>query len=66
LREASSQQHALQPAGREKEKRATKGDDIRGVVTGIERKSAREFVILTVRLFFFLWGAFDANDEWTM
>jgi 3-phosphoinositide dependent protein kinase-1 len=56
LREASSQQHALQPAGREKEKRATKGDDIRGVVTGIERKSAREFVILTVRLFFFSLG----------
>ncbi|KAI0301076.1 hypothetical protein B0F90DRAFT_1721495, partial [Multifurca ochricompacta] len=31
-----------------REKRA-KGDEVRGMVTGVERKSAKEFVVLTVR-----------------
>jgi 3-phosphoinositide dependent protein kinase-1 len=50
LREAQ-QGHAVHPAGREKR---PKGEEVRGTVTGIERKSVREFVILTVRLFFCL------------
>ena len=44
LREAQ-QGHVLL-AGREKR---PKGEEIRGMVTGVDRKSARQFVILTVR-----------------
>ena len=32
-----------------REKRA-KGDEVRGMITGVERKSAKEFVVLTVRV----------------
>ena len=32
-----------------REKRA-KGDEARGMITGVERKSAKEFVVLTVRI----------------
>ena len=45
LRDA--QQWLAQSAGRDK--RA----EVRGTVTGIERKGAKEFVVLTVRTFFF-------------
>lgn len=48
-------------SGRVSEKRS-KGDEARGRVTGVERKGAREFVVLTVRFsspsFFFLSGGF--------
>ena len=48
-------------SGRVSEKRS-KGDEARGRVTGVERKGAREFVVLTVRFsfpsFFFLSGFF--------
>lgn len=37
-----------------REKRAAKGDEVRGTVTGVERKGAKEFVVLTVRFFCFL------------
>jgi 3-phosphoinositide dependent protein kinase-1 len=56
--------HPTTGSGLGREKRSTKGgDEVRGTVTGVERKGAKEFVVLTVRLafllFFFLswsWG----------
>lgn len=42
----------LAGSGSGREKRAAKGDEVRGTVTGIERKGAKEFVVLTVRFFF--------------
>jgi 3-phosphoinositide dependent protein kinase-1 len=41
-----------QLAGSGREKRAAKGDEVRGTVTGVERKGAKEFVVLTVRSLF--------------
>jgi len=49
LREAQGQgQLAGSSSGREKR---PKGDEARGMVTGVERRGAKEFVLLTVRLF---------------
>jgi len=39
-------QLAASPSGREKR---SKGDEVRRMVTGVERKGAKEFVVLTVR-----------------
>ena len=50
LREAQAAQGSGSGWGREKR---AKGDEARGMVTGVERKGAKEFVVLTVRCFFF-------------
>lgn len=53
LREAQGQgQLAGSSSGREKR---LKGDEARGMVTGVERRGAKEFVVLTVRLPSSLW-----------
>jgi 3-phosphoinositide dependent protein kinase-1 len=44
-----------QGSGSGREKRA-KSDEARGTVTGVERKGAKEFVVLTVRCTFSVWG----------
>jgi 3-phosphoinositide dependent protein kinase-1 len=44
--------HPTTGSGLGREKRSTKGgDEVRGTVTGVERKGAKEFVVLTVRFF---------------
>jgi 3-phosphoinositide dependent protein kinase-1 len=56
LREFQGQIAAASP-GREKR---SKGDDVRRMVTGVERKGAKEFVVLTVRPCSFLFLSFSS------
>jgi len=62
LREAQAAQGSGSGSGREKR---AKGDEVRGMVTGVERKGAKEFVVLTTaKSGFFVADSEAAADAW--